>query len=185
MSDFEWKYFFLTSESKWKQFVHERALLQGLKFTQEVKVIVLRLKELVNNAELDPVFGAWMAGGATEFNMAYEIAGSVLDYSLQHETLHYVHDLTVYLFGYYNFPYEYQKYCFIVHGFPLNFNLTVPEHSTCLIYKEYDELYETIKVTDKNWVKEIVKTISQAELPVDTGKFKLKPDSIIFLQRNN
>jgi|GEM_PF-1248359 len=181
----KWKYAYLTTEMQIEQFEYDSAILKKRKFTQKVRDIILNLKNLNTNAVYDIEFMSWMTEDSTAWEMSKDFSYGILEDSLRDESFEYLHPLLTNLFAYHNFFPQHQKYHFIDHGYPVELNIQLTDFSKYIVFKEYEEIYETVKVSNHILIEEILYKLSLQKLPISMSEYKLRNDSVIILQGEN
>lgn len=180
-----WKYFYLTDRANINQFEYDRRILRQKVFSDEAQDILLKLRNLRNNTSYDEDFMNWMTKDSLEWHISKEISEAALDHSLKDKSLVYLHSILGNLFSYYNFFSEHQHYHFIKHGYPLDINITLPRITPYIVFKEFEEIYETAIVSEADLIEKIVCNIRSQPLKFKMEKLRVTKDSIILLQYEN
>jgi hypothetical protein len=182
MNNAEWKYFFLTTEKRVRQFEQDRAILRKMNFSSEVEEIILKLKGLRIENKYDIDLISWMTANSTKWDTAKEISEQTQDYDLEHKSFNYLDAILNNLFSYYHFLPHHQKYCIIEHGYPIDINYKLSKYEKYIIYEEDQDLYETVKISNAGEIKKIMREISSLNLPVSMQHFNELQGNVLFLQ---
>lgn len=181
-----WSYLYLTNKDNLNQFEEAREIIINESFTDEANDIINSLIELRGNANYDTSFMEWMTADSWEWEETKKLSEELQDYSLEHNSLKYSHSLIGNLLSFYCLFPRHRRYCFIKHGYPISVDIKLTYSNQYIVFKEFQETYETALITDLDLIHQILSRINMPILDfLKKEDFKVSNDTILLLQYNN